>query len=165
MNIEEIKRLLANFYEGETNEKEEEELKKIFEQGTIPAELEIEKRLFLSLKTPQKMTFPENLEQKLIDLIETKEQKDKAKTKRFTFWVSSIAASLLILLSVNYFLDQVEEVHPPKDTIRNPQEVCQILRSTLIDVSTELNNGVDEMVSNGKEIKRVNKEIKQEINK
>lgn len=165
MNIEEIKRLLANFYEGKTNEKEEEKLKKFFERDTIPTELEIEKRLFLSLKTPIKTIFPENLEQKLIDLIETKEQKDKAQTKRFTFWISSIAASLLILLSVNYLLDQVKEIHPPKDTLSNPQEVCQILRSTLIDVSTGLNDGVDEMVNNGKEIKRVNKEIKQEINK
>ena len=47
MRVEEIERLLAEFYEGNTSENQEERLKKYFETQNVPEHLEKEKRLFL----------------------------------------------------------------------------------------------------------------------
>ena len=47
MRVEEIERLLAEFYEGNTSEKQEERLNKYFETQNVPEHLEKEKRLFL----------------------------------------------------------------------------------------------------------------------
>lgn len=49
MRVEEIERLLAEFYEGNTNENQEEKLKKYFETQNVPEHLEKDKRLFLLL--------------------------------------------------------------------------------------------------------------------
>ena len=47
MRVEEIERLLAEFYEGNTSENQEEKLKKYFETQNVPEHLEKDKRLFL----------------------------------------------------------------------------------------------------------------------
>lgn len=48
MKVEEIERLLAEFYEGNTNEQEEELLKEAFRTEEVPEHLRKDKKLFLS---------------------------------------------------------------------------------------------------------------------
>ena len=48
MKVEEIERLLAEFYEGNTNEQEEELLKEAFRTEEVPEHLQKDKKLFLS---------------------------------------------------------------------------------------------------------------------
>ena len=48
MTVEEIERLLAEFYEGNTNEQEEELLKEAFRTEEVPEHLQKDKKLFLS---------------------------------------------------------------------------------------------------------------------
>ena len=47
MKVEEIERLLAEFYEGNTNEQEEELLKEAFRTEEVPEHLQKDKKLFL----------------------------------------------------------------------------------------------------------------------
>ena len=49
MKVNEIEQLLVRYYDGETNEAEEKELKKFFAQEDIPAHLLAEKKLFAQL--------------------------------------------------------------------------------------------------------------------
>ena len=46
MTVEEIERLLAEFYEGNTNEQEEELLKEAFRTEEVPEHLQKDKKLF-----------------------------------------------------------------------------------------------------------------------
>ena len=46
MKVEEIERLLAEFYEGNTNEQEEELLKEAFRTEEVPEHLQKDKKLF-----------------------------------------------------------------------------------------------------------------------
>ena len=48
MKVEEIERLLAEFYEGNTQEQEEELLKEAFRTEEVPEHLQKDKKLFLS---------------------------------------------------------------------------------------------------------------------
>ena len=47
MKVNEIEELLVRYYDGETNEAEEKELKEFFAQADVPAHLLAEKRLFM----------------------------------------------------------------------------------------------------------------------
>ena len=65
MKVNEIEELLVRYYDGETNEAEEKELKEFFAQADVPAHLLAEKRLFMQLASQPEPETPEGLESKL----------------------------------------------------------------------------------------------------
>ena len=66
MKVEEIERLLAEFYEGNTNEQEEELLKEAFRTEEVPEHLQKDKKLFLSFFPGEVVdNVPAGLEDKL----------------------------------------------------------------------------------------------------
>ena len=107
MKVNEIERLLARYYDGETSETEEKELKHFFTEEDVPAHLLAEKEIFMQLAAQPAPEIPEELESRLsrkIDQWDTGEKrtlkiKKHTRTLRLQ-WIGSIAASLLILLSV-----------------------------------------------------------------
>ena len=62
MKVNEIEELLVRYYDGETNEAEEKELKEFFAQADVPAHLLAEKRLFMQLASQPEPETPEGLE-------------------------------------------------------------------------------------------------------
>ena len=50
MKVNEIERLLTRYYDGETSETEEKELKRFFTEEDVPAHLLAEKEIFISYK-------------------------------------------------------------------------------------------------------------------
>ena len=48
MKVNEIERLLARYYDGETSDTEEKELKRFFTEEDVPAHLLAEKEIFIS---------------------------------------------------------------------------------------------------------------------
>ncbi len=107
MKVNEIERLLARYYDGETSETEEKELKRFFTEEDVPAHLLAEKEIFMQLAAQPAPEIPEGLESRLsrkIDQWDTGERrtlkiKKHTRTLRLQ-WIGSIAASLLILLSI-----------------------------------------------------------------
>ena len=157
MRVEEIERLLAEFYEGNTSENQEEKLKKYFETQNVPEHLEKDKRLFLCFHKDVPVEVPAGLEDKLSRMIDTKEQEEihffrKNKSKRNWRWVGGIAASNIS--------DTMEK---PKETFTDPEVAYEVLQATLMEVSMGLNNGVDEMIDTQKDIRRTNREIKKDL--
>ena len=49
MKVNEIERLLARYYDGETSDTEEKELKRFFTEEDVPAHLLAEKEIFMQL--------------------------------------------------------------------------------------------------------------------
>ena len=47
MKVNEIERLLARYYDGETSDTEEKELKRFFTEEDVPAHLLAEKEIFM----------------------------------------------------------------------------------------------------------------------
>ena len=78
-----IERLLERFYNAETSEQEEQELKDFFHHEEVPPHLLAEKEMFLQL---QASDTPEGMEErlgKLIDQWELSEQKTQKKRRIF----------------------------------------------------------------------------------
>lgn len=74
MKVEEFEKLLAGFYEGNTDEQEEELLKEAFRTDEVPGHLLTDKRLFQSLLEQEVNVenAPAGLESKLSRLIDEK---------------------------------------------------------------------------------------------
>ena len=169
MKVEEIEKLLAEYYEGNTSEEQESVLRRYFKTQEVPEHLRKEKILFLSFPESGKMEVPTGLEDKLNRMIDEKENEEKRffhrnKTKRNWKWVGSVAASLLLLFGLGYGISNYRNnVEEPQDTFNDPQEVYKVLQATLVEISTDLNKGVDQMYDTKQEIKKIHKEIKKEI--
>lgn len=77
MKVEEIERLLAEFYEGNTNEQEEELLKEAFRTEEVPEHLQKDKKLFLSFFPGEVVdNVPAGLEDKLSRMIDEKAKRN-----------------------------------------------------------------------------------------
>lgn len=171
MRVEEIERLLADFYEGNTSEKQEEILKKYFETQNVPEHLEKDKRLFLCFhkRRDVPVEIPAGLEDKLSRMIDMKEQEEihffrKNKSKRNWRWVGGIATSIVLLLGLGYNISNISDsMEKPQETFTEPEVAYEVLQATLMEVSMGLNYGIDEMMDAPKDIRRTNREIKKDL--
>ena len=154
MKVEEIERLLAEFYEGNTNEQEEELLKEAFRTEEVPEHLQKDKKLFLSF-FPGKVVdnVPAGLEDKLSRMIDEKAEEEQRffhrnKAKRNWRWIGGIAATILVLVGVGYGITNMgEDMRPPtpQDTFSDPEAAYKALQATLIEVSANLNKGIEQI--------------------
>lgn len=172
MEVEEIERLLAKFYEGNTSEQEEEVLKEAFRTEEVPGHLQRDKRLFLSFSCQEADMehIPAGLADKLNRMIDEKADEEQRffhrnKTKRNWYWVGGIAATLLLLIGIGYgTIYKKDMCQPtPQDTFSNPEDAYKALQATLIEVSTNLNKGIEQVEATRLDITKVNQEIKNEI--
>lgn len=172
MKVDEIERLLAAFYEGNANEQEEELLKEAFRTEELPEHLQKEKELFLHLFPEEAVEgVPIGLEEKLNRLIDEKAEEEQLffrrnKTKRNWRWVGGIAATLLLLVGMGYGITNVgERMRPPtyRDTFSNPEDAYKVLQATLLEVSVNLNKGIEQIEETQKDVTKVNREIMKEI--
>lgn len=169
MRVEEIEKLLADFYEGNTTEYQEETLRKYFETQDVPEHLEKDKKLFLCFHKAMPVEIPAGLEDKISRLIDEKEQEEirffrKNKSQRNWRWIGGIAASVILLIGIGYNIYNINDnMEKPEETFTDPKVAYEVLQATLMEVSTGLNNGLDEMVESQREIKRTNREIKKDL--
>ena len=156
MKVNEIEELLVRYYDGETNEAEEKELKEFFAQADIPAHLLAET--------------PEGLESKLSGLIDEWDTHERRSTKikkhtRIIHlqWVGSIAASLLILFSVGMYLYKPYTPPTPQDTCSSPTEAYAEAQKALFMFSSALNKGVQQMETVHETTEKVQKNVNQQL--
>ena len=172
MTVEEIERLLAEFYEGNTNEQEEELLKEAFRTEEVPEHLQKDKKLFLSF-FPGKVVdnVPAGLEDKLSRMIDEKAEEEQRffhrnKAKRNWRWIGGIAATILVLVGVGYGITNMgEDMRPPtpQDTFSDPEAAYKALQATLIEVSANLNKGIEQIEETRIDVTKVNQEVRKEI--
>lgn len=170
MRIEEIEKMLLEFYDGKTTEKQEEELKLFFETEQVPDYLEVDKKLFLSFRVPvESSEVPKGLEDKLSCLIDAEANKERvvrsfAKRGWGRRWLGGVAAGLLLFLSLGYGLKLLEsDARLPQDTFSDPEEAFKAVRLALIEISFTLNDGLEQFAETRVELTQINEEIKDEI--
>lgn len=172
MKVEEIERLLAEFYEGNTNEQEEELLKEAFRTEEVPEHLQKDKKLFLSFFPGEVVdNVPAGLEDKLSRMIDEKTEEEQRffhrnKAKRNWRWIGGIAATILVLVGVGYGITNMEEdMRPPtpQDTFSDPEAAYKALQATLIEVSANLNKGIEQIEETRIDVTKVNQEVRKEI--
>ena len=130
-----IEALLERYYEAQTSEAEEKQLKDFFLHEEVPPHLQAEKEMFLQL---QATDVPEGLEERLSQSIDRWSKKHR--TLRLQ-WIGSIAASLLLLFGAGWYLQEP----PRKDTCATPEEAYMEAQKALVLFSTALNKGMKQM--------------------
>lgn len=169
MRVEEVEKLLARYYEGNTAEYEEEALKAYFHTQDVPEHLVTDKKMFLCFHPDLPAEVPAGLEERLSRMIDEKEKNEissqrKHKSKLNLQWMAGIAASLTLLIGIGYCINKLhDKPERPMETFTDPQVAYEVLQATLMEVSMGLNIGVDEVIDSQKEIKRTNWEIKQDL--
>jgi hypothetical protein len=138
-----IEELLKKYYRGDTSTREEETLRRFFiELKEIPEHLEAEAGLFGFFENQRSMNLPEDLENKLERMIpETEAGKPTIVMKRRYYWISGVAAAVLILIGI--FLDmQIRKnstLEVRQDTFEDPYLAYAEAKKALYMVSEKIN--------------------------
>lgn len=163
MKREEIEKLLTRFYEGITDEQEEERLVQAFRSTSpLPDDLEAERRLFLSLhhsSATEESPVPAGFEERLTALID---RKASAGRRRWLRW-GSLAASVLLVIGLGLGLSKTREEYTPKDTFNSPEEAQQALQAIITEMSQNWNEGLAQLKASQEDIKDINRDIQNEI--
>lgn len=172
MRVNEIEKLLTRYYNGETTEAEEQELKRFFAEEEVPAHLWTEQQIFRQLDATTEPAVPAHLSRKLegwIDQWETqerREQKLKRHTRRLHLqWIGSIAASVILLFSVGIYLHQQHAPLTPQDTCATPEEAYAQAQKALIKLSVSLNKGIDKMESMQETTEKIQENVNEQLNR
>lgn len=132
---DEIKSILSRYYDGLTSLEEERILKKYFSEHQVPDEYLTDKSVLNYCKADESFILPEN---KLWNKIKENEWKQR-KNRRVVTAISSIAASLVILISIGTWYYTSEKgnglVH---DTYSNPEDAYKAVQKYLGFVSNKL---------------------------
>src|SRR5690606_9186154 len=126
MELQNIKNLISNYFDGTTSIKEEKELKAYFSSNNVAPELEKYRGLFSYFSKEQQ---EEN----------TREIVIKPKT-RFNFW---IAASCVVFIGLGIVFFQPKE--PDLGTFDDPEIALQETQKALRLVSENINKGKEKM--------------------
>lgn len=172
MKVNEIEKLLTRYYDGQTTESEEAELKQFFAEEDVPAHLLAEKKLFMQLASRPEPEVPQGLESKLSALIDewdtherrTLKVKKHARIIRLQ-WIGSIAASLLILFSVGTYLYNPSISPTPQDTCASPEEAYAEAQKALLLFANTLDKGVQQMEAVGETTDKIQENVKQQLNR
>ena len=149
-NLKQIEELLEKYYNGETSLEEERKLHWYFQTHEIPMHLRPDAEIFrYHYKQSREEVAPE-LSEKLSKLIDEQERRSRfiipVRTIR---WISGIAASILIILSlwIGIGRDIIRERHPGgfADTFDDPQLAYLETKKALLLVSEKLNTGTKEL--------------------
>jgi hypothetical protein len=163
MEIQEVKKLLEKYYEGLTSLEEEARLYAYFKQENIPDYLMAEKEMFLYYTTEKGEEYPADLSAEINEMMDRLENKPNTGSKQFSkylYWISGVAASLLLIISSYFFLKSPAL----EDTYDNPELAYQETKKVLLYVSSKLNKGTlpveknfSKMTSGTEEITKISK--------
>lgn len=172
MKVSEIEKLLARYYDGETGEAEEKELKRFFAEEDVPAHLRAEKAIFSQLAAHPAPEVPEDLERKLscmIDEWDTREKRTRRIKKQARIlrlqWIGSIAAGMLLLLAVGWYLHKPYSAPAPQDTCATPEEAYAQAQKALVMLSNSLNKGIETMETVQETAEKVQENVNEQLNR
>ena len=147
MNTERINELLERYYEALTTEAEEEELRRFFAEGEVPAHLMGEKELFLQLQeVSAEVSAPEGLEERLATAIDSWAAQEETERKRCSRiyrlrWMGGIAASIVVLLAFGWNLYEPAR----RDTCATPEEAYAEAHEALMQFAWALDKGTQQI--------------------
>ena len=170
MNVDRINELLERYYDARTTEAEEQELKQFFACGEVPDHLLTEKAMFMQMQAMADTPIPQGLEERIsqnIDAWEAEEPRMPKIQRKANIlslpWIGSIAASMLILLSIGWYLYEPQPVR--KDTCTTPEEAYMHAQKALAMFSHTLNKGMEQMNAAHAASERIERTLQKQFNK
>ena len=141
MKEEELKRLIAKYYNGESTEKEESSLRNYFRTNNVLPGYEAEKDIFGYFDDSAEIPEPSiGFEALILAGIDASERKrGSQKIKKYLLPMLSAAAGFLILIGSYFVFIHKTEF---QDTYKDPKIAYAETMKILMDVSSQLNRGV-----------------------
>lgn len=168
MHTEYIDQFLEKFYRGDTTREEEKILSDYFAQADVPEKYAQDKKVFASLsdyEIGQSDTFEQRVET-FVDSLQAPEV-ENYQPKRRTMWTKalSIAASLLIVLSIGFLANRYAENNRNTlaDTYENPDEAYQATMDALAMFSEKYSEGMEPMKKADSHLQKTQEIINQTI--
>lgn len=153
MTTEEVRQLLGKFYNAETTAREESMLKRFFQAGGVPQDLQADKILFDQLFNAQ-VEVPEGLETRLSHDIERWNMVEKSISRKARVmslrWIAGVAASLVMLFTLGTYLNNRPSTARPcannlRETYDNPTDAAGETKRALTKFSIAINRGLNKI--------------------
>lgn len=145
MNSHEIEKLLEKYFSGESTLEDEKALREFFSRDDVPANLVKLRPYFGFLQAERSIELPNAdfdaritsrlKEPKLVRLMDLR--------RPWIYWVSGVAASVLILVAVFVRFDPL--TRPVKDTYQDPQVAYHEATKILLFVAGKFNKGASRL--------------------
>ena len=151
MDTDKIRQLLDRYYDGQTSEREEQELKDYFLQDDVPPQWARDQRLFRQLYGAN-MPAVDGLEQRLSRQIDSWNRVEKTANRRTRTvglrWIAGIAASLLLLFAIGLLVDRQQnqaQYAVQQDTFDDPRDAYAETQKALMMFSKSINKGLNKV--------------------
>lgn len=143
MTTTEVKKLLQQYFNGESSLEDERKLEIYFQSGDVADEVAEYAEFFGGISELADVVDHSTIEEDVMDFILENEHREK--TKYFGMWklVTGIAASIIIVLGGFLFYQQKQK--PFDDTFENSEQAYVYARKTLQYVSSEYKKGFAEL--------------------
>lgn len=145
MKTEEVKQLLHRYFEGESSEADERQLRTYFQSGNVDIELVKYSEFFTSLSELSDLEDEAGIEDDVMDYILESENSEKTRYRSMWKTVTGIAASIIIVLGG--FLLYQEQQKSYGDSFDDPEQAYAYAAQTLQFVSGKYNKGVGQLSS------------------
>lgn len=158
MKREEIERLLSLYYEGRTDERQEEALlQAIRAADDLPPALRRECDVFLSLHRAERdVVVPDGLEARLEVVIDRCAWRP---CRRLWLRWGSVAATLLLAVGLGFGIAGMRQEPTPQDTFTNPEDAHRALEAILTEMSQVWSEGMEQLEDSQQDIMAANQEI------
>jgi len=100
MSSQIIEKLLEKYFEGETSLGEERTLREFFQKEDLPAHLVELREQFGLYDEESNKELPADFDKVLFEEIEKREHSSKASRRAYIYYISGVAATILILITV-----------------------------------------------------------------
>ncbi len=169
MTDKKIYNLLEKFYNGTSSLEEEALLEQFFLREDILPEWKSEKRMFEMLRHPD-MQIPIEAEEEIshfIDSLEDKECISGKKMRKLNIWISSIAASLILLLGLGIFYqnEKNKELKANVRVIQDKEEAYKETMKALELFSENFQKGMQTLEKVDEHLSKTQKTINETINR
>ena len=150
MNTTEIKELIEKYFDGETTREEESLLQDFFRNEKLPPDLAIYAGLFryYSISVQDEISNPD-FDKEFLSRIDAIPVIPLSPKKKRIYYLTCIAAGILLLIGliINFRADIFKNPGNKglKDTYSDPAAAYREAKKTLLLVSLNLNNGVEQV--------------------
>ena len=144
MNLKEIEALLEKFYEGDTTPAEEQKLRDFFTREAVPPHLAVYANLFRYYEEAGKEELPDpEFESRFLRKIDETPAIAMYTRRRQFFFLTGIAAAILLLAGIFFTFRNDVFLHPSKNSIKT-EIAYQQAKNALAMFSANFNAGLDQ---------------------
>jgi hypothetical protein len=139
MSSQKIEKILEKYFHGETSLTEERTLREFFRQEELPPHLAELKDQFSMLDPESEASLPDDFDNALFAEINNQDRKSKASKRAVLYYISGVAATILIIVTVFIRFDPFVGNQTKSQEELAFEEASRILYY----VSTKFNQGAD----------------------